>query len=505
MGTTSESDSKTSLHVEVERKFDVLDSTPSPSFDGLDVVATVRREPTLTLTAVYFDTPGRDLAAHRVTLRRRTGGSDAGWHLKLPGEDAERTEIHADFTGGPEDDVPAALRDVILAIVRDRPLLPVARITNQRATAVLCGADGNALAEFCDDHVTASVAGSDTEQRWREWELELSEDAIKRGTADTELLRRLSRSLRQAGAAKSKHTSKLARTLGPSASVYRPILDPGLPARRAVAEQIEALLSWDRAVRADMEDSVHQMRVAIRTIRSLLQSSPASFGPPDHDALLDELRELAAMLGAARDAEVLADRYRHALDALPQELLRGPVRERLVDGSRDRYRAELGKALSAMRSQRYFRLLDRLEALVLTEPGGPAVVKKNVSKTAVEKDYKRVHQRVEAAAAADLAHRDAALHAVRKSAKRLRYAAEANGAKKVARAARTIQTLLGDHHDSVVSRDHLIEQADHAHAAGDDTFTYGLLYEQEAHLADRSEQQLEAVLKSLRRAVEAAL
>ena len=75
---------KTSRHTEVERKFDVVESTVSPSFEGLSSVARVERSPSQHLEAVYFDTPGHDLAAHRVTLRRRTGGSDAGWHLKLP-------------------------------------------------------------------------------------------------------------------------------------------------------------------------------------------------------------------------------------------------------------------------------------------------------------------------------------------------------------------------------------------------------------------------------------
>ena len=37
----------------------------------------------------------------------------------------------------------------------------------------------------------------------------------------------------------------------------------------------------DRAVRADVEDSVHQMRVTIRTIRSLLQASASVFGLTD--------------------------------------------------------------------------------------------------------------------------------------------------------------------------------------------------------------------------------
>ena len=84
-----------SKHLEVERKFDVVQSTVSPSFDGLATVARVERAPSQALDAVYFDTPGRDLAAHRITLRRRTGGSDAGWHLKLPAGPDARTEIRA--------------------------------------------------------------------------------------------------------------------------------------------------------------------------------------------------------------------------------------------------------------------------------------------------------------------------------------------------------------------------------------------------------------------------
>ena len=86
---------------------------------------------------------------------------------------------------------------------------------------------------------------------------------------------------------------------------------------RAVAGQVEDLLVWDRAVRADTYDSVHQMRVTTRKIRSLLQASEESFGISDDAWVLDELRQLAAVLGVARDAEVLAERYEKALGELP--------------------------------------------------------------------------------------------------------------------------------------------------------------------------------------------
>ncbi len=67
--------------------------------------------------------------------------------------------------------------------------------------------------------------------------------------------------------------------------------------------------------------------------------------------------------------------------------------------------------------------------------------------------------------------------------------------------AKAIQSLLGDHQDSVVSRKHLLQQADAAYAAGEDTFTYGLLHQQEVDLADGARQQLDDALRKLDKSV----
>ena len=77
---------------------------------------------------------------------------------------------------------------------------------------------------------------------------------------------------------------------------------PSDPVHAEALEQIDELLKWDRAMRADAFDSVHQMRVIIRKIRSLLQASEGAFGLTDDASILRELRELAAVLGVARDA-----------------------------------------------------------------------------------------------------------------------------------------------------------------------------------------------------------
>lgn len=493
------SDQANSTYLEVERKFEIVESTVSPSFEGLSSVLRVERSPAQLLDAVYFDTPGHDLAAHRITLRRRTGGTDAGWHLKLPAGPDARTEVRAPL--GDESDadaIPADLLDVVLAIVRDRPVRPVARITTSRTVDVLYGQDGGPLAEFCDDQVTAKAGRDGDEQRWREWELELAPGVGR------DLLDRLTNRLLDAGAAPAGHGSKLARVLeSAGAPEDEEPAPPADPVHRAVAEQVEQLLVWDRAVRADVYDSVHQMRVTTRKIRSLLQASEGAFGISDDAWILDELRQLAAILGVARDAEVLAERYERTLDELPAELVRGPVRERLVDGAKKHYTSGLRRSLIAMRSQRYFQLLDALEGLVAAEPP-PAPPGEERAQLTIDAAYKRIRKAAKAAAEAADTDKDEALHRIRKGAKRLRYTAAATGDDKVSDRAKTIQTLLGDHQDSVVSRTHLSHQAEAAHAAGEDTFTYGLLYQLEDDLARRSREQLDDALKKLDRSVRKA-
>ena len=147
--------------------------------------------------------------------------------------------------------------------------------------------------------------------------------------------------------------------------------------------------------------------------------------------------------------------------------------------------------MAAMRSPRYFRLLDALETLVTTtpEPGsGPVAV------AAAGKKVRKAAKAARRAADDDLSD---AIHRIRKRAKRLRYTAAAMGAKKVSKRAKKVQSLLGDHQDCVVSRAHLLEQADAANAASEDAFTYGLLHQQDSDLARECREQLEPALRKL--------
>ncbi|MBB1246669.1 CHAD domain-containing protein, partial [Streptomyces durbertensis] len=109
---------------------------------------------------------------------------------------------------------------------------------------------------------------------------------------------------------------------------------------------------------------------------------------------------------------------------------------------------------------------------------------------AVTRDFKRLAKRMDRARQSpEGPERDAAAHAARKAAKRLRYAAEtarpAHGkaAKRYARRVRRLQDLLGAHQDAVVTRAALRELAAEADAAGEPSFAYGVLYAREERAA----------------------
>jgi len=193
---------------EVERKFDADPGAPLPDLSG--ATGTVSEAVESQLDATYFDTADAQLARHRITLRRRTGGDDAGWHLKLPSGHDERTEVRLPL-GRSTRTVPEALTREVSAIVRDRPLVPIAVLHTTRIERRLLDADGNALASVADDTVRGQRLtegeGSIEVSTWREVEVELLD-------GDRAFLDAVSSRLLAAGLTPSGSTSKLARVLG---------------------------------------------------------------------------------------------------------------------------------------------------------------------------------------------------------------------------------------------------------------------------------------------------
>jgi CHAD domain-containing protein len=499
--------------IETERKYDIDEEASLPSWTDISGVnAAVGPEEQL-LEATYFDTPDLRLAAAGVTLRRRRGGPDRGWHLKLPQGTDSREEIRVGFARGEarrrNPQPPAELTSLIRSFTRGHPVAAVAELNTTRRTWHLTDSQGQALVEIVDDHVTATSLGESTEtQTWREIEVELAEHG------DTALLDRLERRLDEAGIHRSDAPSKLARLLGPRIP-RRPAPEGQRPTLAAVVvaylrEQVDALHALDPAVRRQAPDAIHQMRVALRRLRSALQTYRTIIPRDTTRELTAELAWLATVLGTARDLEVLEQRLHQQVDALPDHLVLGPVQAQLTRYFTGRQAHAHDDVIAALDSDRYLDLLAALDRL-LTEPPLTSLAGKPARKrlpAVLERAYRPVRDHL--AAAADLPpgdHHNTALHDARKAAKRLRYAAEA-AAPVLGKPARTlvsrvkqVQELLGDHQDAAVSLDVLRELGAEAHLEGGNGFTFGLLYQQAARPAPDAE--LRPVAKQLRKATTA--
>lgn len=488
-------------HDEVERKFDVDAATIFPTIAGLGGVSTMSQPIELVLDAVYFDTTDLDLTGHGVTLRRRTGGDDAGWHLKVPRGKDTRTEVCLPL----DDDtplVPDELLARVRALVRDRELVPVARVNTRRLEYTLVGEDAAALAQVCDDQVhTERLHGPALVQDWREWEVELVH-------GDLDLLEAVEQRFLAAGATPAAAASKLARSLddvvppvarGPS----RKKLSQGTAAQVVLAYltvHVAELQRQDLRLRADDPGSVHKLRIAARRLRSALKTYKSLFEPTSTDHLGDELRWLGQTLSEARDAQVQRERLSDLVAAEPPELVLGPVMNRIDDELRADQRAGREQALTTLDSERYFRLLDRLDELTRSAPLAPKAEApaRKVLPGLLRRDARRLRRAVrQIARSADPQQHDAALHEARKKAKRLRYAAESavpvlgKPAKTLAASAKTVQQALGEHQDSVVSRHRLRDYGVRAHARGENGFTFGRLHALEQARADGAERDFD--------------
>ncbi|WP_030384682.1 CYTH and CHAD domain-containing protein [Streptomyces sp. NRRL S-241] len=483
---------------EIERKFEFSKAKSArrgvPDLTGTAAIAAVSDQGTVDLDAVYYDTPDQRLAADGLTLRRRTGGADEGWHLKLPVSPGVRDEIGASLS----DTVPPSLAALVRSRVRGAGLRPQVRLVSSRRVSHLLDAEGALLAELSTDEVLAERG--DTTAAWTEVEVELADGV------DPELLDAVEKAFRKAGLKVSDAPSKLARALAETDAEppARPV--GGGPEGTAGAhvlaylrEQRDALVAQDPAVRRALPDSVHQMRVASRRLRSAFKTYRKVIDRAATDPIGEELRWLAAELGVDRDQEVLLERIQGHLGELPRTLLIGPVRSRLRVWNTARRSGSRRRALAVLDSARYVALLDALDALLDSPPLKQAAARPphEVLPKAVLRDYERLAGRVATGLSLDEGHeRDLALHDARKAAKRLRYAAESaepvlgKPAKHLAKAGKSVQNLLGDHQDSVVAREALRGLGAQATAAGESAFTWGVLYSREESLAERREREL---------------
>jgi CHAD domain-containing protein len=500
-------------HLEIETKYDVDEAFVVPAFDDLPGVAVADQPVEHRLEAIYHDTTDLRLLRSRVTLRRRTGGPDAGWHLKLPAGTARR-ELHAPL-GRATKNPPQALLGPVTGLLRGAPTAPVVVLRTGRTVTLLRDDRGRVLAEVADDAVTASVPatgpGEPAQVRaWREIEVELVD-------GDEELAATVGERLVCAGARPAAAASKLGRVLsdrlvaparrrtekeerkrGPAAGDA--VLD-------ALRRQVADLESADVLLRTDQPDAVHQLRVSARRLRSTLAAFRDLLDPAGTTPVRAELAWLGGRLAGARDDEVALAHLRELVAAEPVELVLGPVAARLQRTAMAATAAGVDRALETLSEPRYLALLDVLQQLLVDPPLSARADEDfaAVSTDAVHRAGKRLRRRLRTARHAGDTHRSEALHQVRTAAKRLRYVTEVaegevSGVRPLVKAAKRAQRVLGEAQDSVVTREHCRQLGVvAAAAAGENSFSYGRLHALEQARAERAEAEFWAGAPELRR------
>jgi CHAD domain-containing protein len=487
-------------HREIERSYVPPAEGELPDLTRLPGVARIVGPDVAELRATYFDTADLALTRAGVSLRRREGGGDEGWHLKVPAGSG-RDEIQLPLT--PELEPPRELVEVVLGWTRGEPLEQVATIRTRRTTYPLLDDAGAVLAEVADDEVTGNAGDGEPPVVWREWEVEVAD-----GRAD--LLSGADELMASVGVAPSEVQRKIIGVLGdrlpPEARLGS--AKPGKPAARVVqrrlAKQVAELLRRDSQIRRGEDEGVHRARVACRRLRSAL----ATFRPLlDHEVtepLRDEIKWLGSRLGAARDAKVVRER----LTGLVQEEDRGAdaVQHR-IDDTYARRRVAAGHEVSTtLTSQRYLDLLAALDRVAAEPPWTEAAESsaRSVLPKRVRKDWKRLRRRVEEVEDVETAEdRDLAMHEARKAAKRLRYGAESlqpawgKDAKRLVKATKQVTTLLGERQDTVMTRPDLLTISAEAQAEGEDTFTLGRLHAREQWRAAEIDREFEDVWRRL--------
>ncbi|MFZ1411035.1 MAG: CYTH and CHAD domain-containing protein [Micropruina sp.] len=448
--------------IEVERKYELPSGVTLPTLAG----AGEQREHHL--VATYYDTPDFHLAWAGITLRRRVGGADEGWHVKSPDPSGGRAEHHAPVGSSR---VPVALRALFEARIEGGPLVPVAIVDNHRTETPILDAVGREVAVLCHDRVEAQAGGR--LESWVEVEVELVA-----GTRDD--LAAIEVDLLAAGLRRAGHNSKLGRALAllPAIGLGLPAGTAGAVVGRYLAKQVATLQAGEAAVRADLPDAVHRSRVATRRMRSALRTFGRLYKRTAARHLREELAWHAERLGAPRDAEVLAERLEATMTGLLDSPLNQAVRDNLsrtLAAEHSRAHAEL---TASMDTARYDRLHTALADLVADPP-----VSKRASTMAASLLPPLLDATLRRAdSLARLAEQDPTdlvqWHEVRKAAKAARYGAETlspafgEPAKSLARAWERVTEAFGEVQDTVVAEELLDQLSTPAATAGEDVQPY---------------------------------
>jgi inorganic triphosphatase YgiF len=491
--------------VEIEAKYDVAEGQQVPDLIGVGGVASTAAQPEMVLTATYFDTADQALAGARATLRRRTGGTDDGWHLKLSLADGERLEVHRPI--GRTLKPPAALLALVRGFVGTSELEAVATLVNRRTVHQLLDGDGRVLAELADDSVTGQRHSDESTLTWRELEIELVD-------GDRAVLAALDDAVRAAGVLPAQGASKVGRVLGSSQAQFAQPVSVGR--KTPVAEVLATgfrrvaidLQRADPLVRLDRADAPTRMRTAIQRLRAALALQRQLIPDDATTVLRSELAWLDTVVAGLEEIDTSRARIGAALAVLPRELVLGPVTRRADRELAAARRIAVAEVREVLDGARYLDLLERVVRFptLLRAEGAAATRAGEVLPDLVDRTLRRAERRLAQLARTPSAdERRWQQGGARRAVQRANYA-ERLYPRRADQIQRRVDALL-DEVAAVLARLDVSTQTQEvlrnlalqAHQAGENTFTYGLLHGLEQARADALVLEAKQLRKQLHR------
>ncbi len=439
--------------------------------------------PSRKLTSIYFDTPDWGLKKRKMALRVRRSGRSAPlmtlkWPLQTAGDIFSRGEIEIRATKMAPD---LALFDADIAeglrqIIGEAPLEAKYETRINRITRMITRGAARIEVAFDD----GAIHAGERELPLREVELELK-SGQPQDLCDFAAILAESLPLRLDNVSKAERASHFCAGTGPKPVKAKAVnlpadanLDEGIT--RIILGAIDHYLAnWPSLRASDDPESVHQMRVALRRLRSALGMLKRAIPCPEFETFREEAKTLATALGPARDSDALRDLIEdgpmgHFGERKDFQPLLDALEERRVAAYADTRALIESPApslfvlrLSAFVERRGWRnAVNGQELTTLTEP---VVV---FATQALDRLYKRARKRGRKLTTLP----DEQRHQVRIALKNLRYGgeffascfADQRDSGPFLRAAANLQGLLGAHNDAA-SADHFLSQSHTSEAA----------------------------------------
>lgn len=360
---------RTATHREVEFKLRVPKDFQLESFMVRDFAA--QSAPIRQMSAVYFDTPAATLLRWGITMRHRSGGTDDGWHLKIPIFDSGistgasvRSELHVDrsvdrsndrsleqSTDRSADDPPAQFMAVVGALLRDSELVPIARVETTR-TPFYISHSGERILEVVSDHVQV-YRGEHLVDTFHEIEVELLQEF------GLPMAEELTRVLTAAGATPSS-VSKASAGFGAVSTAQPDVPKLPLPkksalpvdlVRWALTRQVRAVLRTE--VQSHIDHTSEFLIYELNLTSQILSMLAAYLDPTEVGALLEEIQWLTVELSSPERIHADQALAISALDVVHDPLDRHEALLAIESYFNRRGVAAQSSAIAAQRSDRY--------------------------------------------------------------------------------------------------------------------------------------------------------